>query len=570
MSNTVSPELAKHLQRGSQHLQSGRFEEAAKAFARALKLRPDLAEVHAMHADALLRAGKAGEALPSAERALRLRPEWGEALMLRGNIEAMLERFADAEASFREAMRALGPTPALQANLGNVLNEQERWPEALEAYDAALAAGDAADLRAKRAHVLHRLGRRDEAEHEWQRVLERDPRSMEALEQLLQFHNSRQDAAPMEAICARALAIAPDAAVFHLGQGLARWWQGRHDAALEKYRDAVQLAARAGDGEMCREANHNLAVALLRLGRYAEAWPAWHERPLRVRWKRAWPGLLEDRSRLARESLRVRIYTDQGLGDQLFFLRFVPALRAQGHRLSFRTHPKLISFLRGNELFDAIGPVDEPDPQPCDVELLNSDLGWAAAATTAPPSLQYRVEPERREALAARLRAFGPPPYVGVTWRAGLMGEEQTAWGDVFWTKQIPVAELGAVLRPLPCRVIILQRRPESPDVEQFGRALGRDALDLREVNEDLRDALALLDLLDEYVGVSNTNMHLLAGLPGRGARVMVLSPPEWRWATNGPGSVWFPGFRLYRQGGDQGWSAPLAELGRGLSAKYL
>ena len=82
---------------------------------------------------------------------------------------------------------------------------------------------------------------------------------------------------------------------------------------------------------------------------------------------------------------------------------------------------------------------------------------------------------------------------------------------------------------------------------------LGRPAHDLSTLNEDLEQILALLSLIDEYVGVSNTNMHLRAGA-GKTARVLVPAPPEWRWMAEGNESPWFPGFGVYRQRYDGSW----------------
>ena len=56
------------------------------------------------------------------------------------------------------------------------------------------------------------------------------------------------------------------------------------------------------------------------------------------------------------------------------------------------------------------------------------------------------------------------------------------------------------------------------------------------------------MELLDDYIGVSNTNMHLRAAT-GRSARVLVTHPGEFRWQVVGNTSPWFPGFILYRQG---------------------
>ena len=104
-----------------------------------------------------------------------------------------------------------------------------------------------------------------------------------------------------------------------------------------------------------------------------------------------------------------------------------------------------------------------------------------------------------------------------------------------------------------------LQRGPTKEDLAAIRSATGAVVHDLSALNEDLAEMLALLDVLDEYVAVSNTNVHLRAGL-GRTARVLVPYPPEWRWMLEGR-SQWFPSFPVYREPASRGWSQPLAQL---------
>jgi hypothetical protein len=94
---------------------------------------------------------------------------------------------------------------------------------------------------------------------------------------------------------------------------------------------------------------------------------------------------------------------------------------------------------------------------------------------------------------------------------------------------------------------------------------LGTRIHDASAINADLEDMLALLGLLHEYVGVSNANMHLLAGLGGR-ARVLVPNPAEWRWMAAGTVSPWFPRFTVYRQAHDGTWHQAIARLQGDLS----
>jgi hypothetical protein len=111
-----------------------------------------------------------------------------------------------------------------------------------------------------------------------------------------------------------------------------------------------------------------------------------------------------------------------------------------------------------------------------------------------------------------------------------------------------------------------LQRLPLPGEVENFSRALGRRAHDLSALNENLEDIAAVLELVDEYVGVSNTNMHIRAGL-GKTARVLVPFPPEFRWMHTGHESPWFQGFRLYRQDPTRAWTVALETLCSDLSS---
>jgi hypothetical protein len=169
------------------------------------------------------------------------------------------------------------------------------------------------------------------------------------------------------------------------------------------------------------------------------------------------------------------------------------------------------------------------------------------------------------------LRAFGPPPYVGVTWAAGLTPEERKDLQKTtaIWLKRTSVTELGRILLPLRATIVVLQRKPDPAEAAAFHEALGRAALDASDVNDDLRDALALLASLDDYVGMSNTNMHLLAGLGAPKARVLTQSPAEWRWAMAGRESPWFPGFVLYRQGADRTWDEAYRQLKIDLESAY-
>jgi tetratricopeptide (TPR) repeat protein len=265
----------------------------------------------------------------------------------------------------------------------------------------------------------------------------------------------------------------------------------------------------------------------------------------------------------------VRVHCDQGLGDELFFLRFAPVLVSQGLTIHYATHRKLFPLLQGHPNLAVLKSGDPSQPEPYDI--LVGDLPYLAgmqATKDIPPSLALPLDAGRVKTLREALAVFGPPPYLGITWQGGKAKKEghKGAWRNLY--KEISPAILGALARDWPGTIVVLQRVPKLEDVASFSKALGRPWLDWSGLNDDLQDAMAGLSLLDEYVGVSNTNMHLLAGI-GRTARVLVPYPADWRWMAKGEESPWFPGFKIYRQSRDKSWDEALAKLWQDLADKY-
>jgi hypothetical protein len=167
--------------------------------------------------------------------------------------------------------------------------------------------------------------------------------------------------------------------------------------------------------------------------------------------------------------------------------------------------------------------------------------------------------PDRVSELGKRLSALGPPPYLALTWRGGTPLELQR--GSIWYLyKQVPLQQLAEAMRGIQATFLAIQRGTQPGEIESLSASLGAPVHDLTGLNEDLEDMLALLALLDDYVGVSNTNMHLRAAA-GKTARVLVPRPAEWRWMAVGYESPWFPGFRVYRQDPDGDWSAALSRL---------
>jgi Flp pilus assembly protein TadD len=451
------------------------------------------------------------------------------------------------------------------------------------------AAAPGLDALVSRALSHHQQGRIDEAERLYREILARDAGNAVATHYLGMAAWTRGDRREAERLMRAALALDATIPDFHSNLALLMRDTGRLEEALTGYRRALEadpgwfeahnnLGLALEDLRRFDEAEaeyrmtlsmqprhataqQNLARLLLARGRFPEAWE-------RYRWRLLAQGVTQappaaDAPRLA-ESLagrRIALLAEQGLGDILYFLRFAPELVRRGAALAFHGEPRLHSMLGRTGLFTlgciAAGPLAgglEP--------IAIGDLPWLLAAhdpARFPPPLPLAALPERLEAMRARLPS-GDAPRIAITWRSGV----STAGPARTQLKEVPLPALGAALSGLRATWISVQRLPRTGERETLEQAIGATIHDFSAVNSDLEDALAILSLVDRYVGTSNANTHLGAGR-GLEEHVLVPDPPEWRWMAEGESSPWFPRARVHRpQGAD--WSAAFAALRAALS----
>jgi Tfp pilus assembly protein PilF len=555
-----------HVALGNAEALGGNFDLAEREFRAAIAAGTPSAGIHANLGHVLVRQGRLHEARQAYEQALARAPD---ALELHLNVARILGELGEKALAF-ERLRGVAErfpgSAQLQFALGNALSDLGQYEEAIPHYGQVLHL-DAALFNQARA--LFAIGRNDEAIAGLRELLKRDARASEPREQLLRVLHASRRFAEMEALAREGRAIHPNAIVYAHQLGVALWWQERHEEAIAAF-DAVEGLAQERTSAAYRESKLDQATSLLVMGRWREGWEAYQWRPTRITWRTRFPQVSEDPQAVAalRGPARILILGEQGLGDDLFFLRFAVALRSRGHVLRGALDQRLVPLLAGIPgLFDELAPSFAAAPE-ADLTILSGDLPLAAAQDLAAP-LPLPVDPARRASFEARLREFGPPPYIGVTWRAGVLPGERKQQAMFYLVKEVPPADLGAALRPLKATVCILQRKPLPEDRERFVAALGRPAMDLSTVNDDLQDALAVLSILDDYVGVSNTNTHLRAGCPGKSARVLVPHNPEWRWELHGSRSSWFPLFTVYRQSARDGWSPTLEALTGDLAVAF-
>lgn len=343
-------------------MEAKRFDEAVETLRLALTFDPGSARIRNNIGLALAGGEKFVEAVAVYREALRLKPDFAEVHNNLGVALGKQEKFDDAIAHYREAIRLLPRFAAAHANLGGLLGNRGQ-SAAAEAHQRR-----AIELRPNfpEAHcnlgaVLMQEGRLDEAEAALRRALELKPDFIEAHANLGGALATRGDLEAAEACYLKALKIDPKFPGARYNRSLVCLSQGR----LEEGWDGYEFRFKCGE---------------FKGRRYKE--PRWDGRPL--------------------AGLTLLVHAEQGLGDSIQFVRYLPLIEDRGGRVVFLCPPPLEALFR--TLGSSVELVADPKRLPkFDVQIALMSLPHLLGTRleTIPAKAPYLL------ADAARVAAWG-------------------------------------------------------------------------------------------------------------------------------------------------------------------
>ena len=472
-----------------------------------------------------------------------------DVLYLAGGVNHELGRLAEALRFLAAAVRRNARSAAALSDLGLVQHRLERHADALASYDAALAiAPDDCDLINRRAVALLRLDRPEAALAELDRLLALAPDHSDALGNrgnvLIRLNRPGDAIASYDA----ARRIAGDTAQLLTNRAHAL---RRLDRVVDAILDLEAAVARRPD---FAEAHFELGMARLARGDFVGGWSEYE-----WRWKTAafaangrsftsplWTGEQDLAGRT------ILLHAEQGLGDTLQFVRYVPLVAARGASVVLEVQPELLSLLsgfagaacviaRGSKLprFDLHCP------------LMSLPRAFRTTADTIPAAVPYiEVSAARAQGWAERLPAQGP--LIGVAWAGRLTHHNDQ-------NRSLPLARLAPLLRRPDARFVSLQRELRPGDEAILRECPG--VLDVGGVPDDLADTAALIARLDAVISVDTAVAHLAGAL---GKRLYLLLPfaADFRWPRGRPDTAWYPTAQLIRQPAFGDWDGAVARLG--------
>jgi hypothetical protein len=346
-----------------------------------------------------------------------------------------------------------------------------------------------------------------------------------------------------------ALQLNPNLLEAHSNLGNALVDQGLLDQAIKAYRSALALKP------YHPEVRSNLAMCLLLQGDYPAGW-----REYEWRWsfgdnpdvsKPLWDG-----GDLAGRTILLR--AEQGLGDTIQFIRYLPLVTSRGGRVIVECQPELIRLLKQLPFASDWIPIGESLPS-YDVwrPLLSLPFVFATTTENIPQQIPPLVAPsDRVEDFRKALSSCSPGMKIGLAW-AGRSGHKNDR------NRSISLSLLADLARIPNAHFVSLQKGPSAAQASGLESAI--KLIDLTDQLRDFADTAALIDHLDLVISVDTSVAHL-AGAMGKPVWLLLPFAPDWRWMTGRGDSPWYPTMRLFRQLSIGDWAAVIQQMAEQLS----
>lgn len=499
---------------GGIYFKLNRYEEALDCYQKALVINPQDAQCLSGCGDALSKIGRLEDAVLSYEKGLLIFPNNVEILNGLGLVFVALQRFDEAIKCFERVLVIVPHHARPYNNIGCALSKKESYEKAAEYFEKAIAI-DPNDALAYQNYGSALFPQR---------------RYKETI-----------------VACEKSLALDPNGIGSYVNLGRALETFNQMKRAVDCYEKALALQPDQED------ANFNISLAKLALGDYKVGFEQYEWRWRNESTKLKLPPSSQPMLQTLREASGsvVLIWSEQGLGDALQFVRYVPMLAKAGATVFLLVKPALAEFFMDMPGVEAVFVPDQPLPQrDYHCPMMSLPRVFGTTIKTIPAEIPY-LYADTSKVLAWQARLGKKNGVrIGLAWSGSAEHRHD-------FKRSIPLAAFERLCKLPGCQLVSLQQEVRITDqasLAEFGvRHFGNELT-------DFTDTAALVSCMDMVVSVDTSIAHLAGGL-GMPLKVLLPFVAEWRWLMDRSDSPWYPTAVLYRQPENGDWGSVIQQL---------
>ncbi len=386
----------------------------------------------------------------------------------------------------------------------------------------------------------------------------------------------------------RAIEIEPNYAEAHSNLGITYFEKGDLNAAISSYQKALRLKPKFPD------ALNNLGMALQEKGDFSLA-SSLYEKALKIRpsyqearwnlshvqlmtldyisgwqnyesrWRKndtprldAQPQIPKWTGQVKNKDEKLLVVSEQGLGDTIQFMRYIPYIRSKGIEVSFCAQEKLHDLIR----------ISGIDPNPLTKDQANEikEGQWIPLLSLpgylgVTPKNPIVTKPYVRSSNDLILKwksilSKEKRPIIGINWQGNQKVEKVHHKG-----RSLALEQFSCIGNNTKMNFLSLQKGFGS---EQLDKCSFRNNFVncQHEINKiwNFNEISAIIANCDLIITCDTSIAHLAGGM-GRNVWLLLRDVPFWTWGINSSRTFWYPSMKLFRQKIRDDWDELLARV---------
>lgn len=409
-------------------------------------------------------------------------------------------------------------------SMGDALVAIKQYPLAIRAYEKAISLNsDNTSALLNLGNLFHELDMFDHAEHAFMQILSDFPEHMQALNNLGKLYHDT----------------------------------GRLDDALGYYDRCIRRHPQHA------EAQFNRAALLLAMGDYEQGWQAYEWRFCRQGAANVYPHNISS-PRWRGEGFqgsRLLVHCEQGMGDVLQFMRYLPLVKQRGGEVVMEVHAPLVSLMERQHVVDEVVAFNPQQPPTVShdlhVPLLSLPKLFLNDIDMIPNDIPY-IETDSRSPDMWRPYIRRDHINIGLVWVSS----------DTNPKRNLPLDQCSAWFHNPRLHFIALQKGDASDQIIPMQRKPSPVSVIGPRLN-NFHDTACIMTHLDLVISVDTAALHLAGGM---GKQLWALLPfnADWRWPQRQKSALWYPHANIFRQSNPGSWDDVIADVATRLRALPL
>ncbi len=435
----------------------------------------------------------------------------------------------------------------------------------------------------------HNEGKLREAENIYRKILEKEPNNADALH--LMGLIAHQEGKYEEAVrnISRAIELKPGCAFYYGNLGMTYDELGKEKESAENFKKALEINPKYNKAYLANynlgvyfkdkgkvmdaleyydraielkgdffDAHWNRSLILLLLGKFKEGWEEYEcrfkkENPSdsRVFNKPKWDGS-------SLKSEKILIVSEQGFGDDIQFIRYLPLVKEKGGHVILECKKELKRLFEDCLFIDEIIEKEDNNIPNINFDFYIHLMSLPGVFNTGLENIPWKesyLRADRGLVEEFKEKIKSDKFKIGIVW-AGNPEQENDKNRSMSFEKFKCLAGISGV------ELFSLQKGGAS---EQLN--------DSRIINiagemHDFADTAAVIENMDLIISVDTSVAHL-AGAMGKPVWTLLTFMPDWRWLLERKDCLWYPTMELFRQKKSGDWDSLMRDVRQELG-KYV